>query len=316
LALTLISDEALVIINFLSIIFLGVSIGLGLPSCLSFFADLTSIESRGLISGIVWSSIGGTMLLFAFLMSIFTLQESIVFLALWRLLGSFAFIFLTKGSFENPIVQESLSYLDIIRKKDMLLYLLPWIVFSIVNFAETPILEKVFGTETFTFIGLIGYAIIGVTAIIGGLTADFLGRKRVVILGFMMVGIEYAALSAFYNLPSIAYLFMVFDGITWGLFFPVFFMTVWGDLGEQYAKEKYYALGGLPFLLANFASILVRPYVEVIPPSAAFSFAAFFLFLAVVPLMYAPETLPERVIRERELKRYIEKAKRIKEKYS
>jgi hypothetical protein len=30
--------------------------------------------------------------------------------------------------------------------------------------------------------------------------------------------------------------------------------------------------------------------------------------------MYAPETLPEKRIRERELKQYIEKAKRIREK--
>jgi hypothetical protein len=36
--------------------------------------------------------------------------------------------------------------------------------------------------------------------------------------------------------------------------------------------------------------------------------------LAVLPLMYAPETLPEKRIRERELKQYIEKAKRIREK--
>jgi len=38
--------------------------------------------------------------------------------------------------------------------------------------------------------------------------------------------------------------------------------------------------------------------------------------LAVIPLMYAPETLPEKKIRERELKGYIDKAKKVKEKYT
>jgi hypothetical protein len=38
--------------------------------------------------------------------------------------------------------------------------------------------------------------------------------------------------------------------------------------------------------------------------------------LAVLPLMYAPETLPEKNIRDRELKIYVEKAQQIKEKYS
>jgi hypothetical protein len=49
---------------------------------------------------------------------------------------------------------------------------------------------------------------------------------------------------------------------------------------------------------------------------AAFSFASFFLFLAVIPLIYAPETLPEKRIKERELREYVEKAKKAKEKHA
>jgi hypothetical protein len=75
-------------------------------------------------------------------------------------------------------------------------------------------------------------------------------------------------------------------------------------------------LGGLPYLLAGFLPILIRLYAGAISPTAAFSFASFFLFLAVIPLMYARETLPEKKIRERELKNYIEKAKKAKEKYA
>jgi nucleotide-binding universal stress UspA family protein len=45
-------------------------------------------------------------------------------------------------------------------------------------------------------------------------------------------------------------------------------------------------------------------------PFAVFSFAAFFLFLAVLPLVYAPETLPEKTMKDRELKKYIEKAQK------
>jgi F0F1-type ATP synthase membrane subunit b/b' len=52
------------------------------------------------------------------------------------------------------------------------------------------------------------------------------------------------------------------------------------------------------------------------PLSTAFSLASFFLFLAVVPLMYAPETLSEKKIRDKELRDYLEKAKKTKEKYA
>jgi hypothetical protein len=64
-----------------------------------------------------------------------------------------------------------------------------------------------------------------------------------------------------------------------------------------------------------FISELLAPYTKSIPVSTAFSFASFFLFLAVLPLIYAPETLPEREIRRRELRDYIRKAKKMVEKY-
>ena len=101
---------------------------------------------------------------------------------------------------------------------------------------------------------------------------------------------------------------MTLDGITWGLLFSVFFTVVWGDLGEHYEKEKFYVLGGVPLLLTNFLSVLITPYAASIPLGTAFTVASFFLFTAVIPLMYAPETLPEKSIKDRDLKSYVEKA--------
>jgi hypothetical protein len=111
-------------------------------------------------------------------------------------------------------------------------------------------------------------------------------------------------------------IFTVLDGIAWGIFALIFFIVVWGDLAENKAKDKYYLLGELPFLISSYISVVVAPYVDVISISAAFSLASFFLFLSVLPLMYAPETLPEKKIKERELKQYIDKAKKTKEKYT
>jgi hypothetical protein len=303
------------LVNLLFALFLGISIGIGLPSCLSYFADSTCIENRGFVGGITWSGVGFTVLFFVFLMNALGLWEAIVALTTWRFFGGFGFLFLTRQHKELG-VQKSPSYLELVRKREVLLYLFPWVMFSLINFAETPLLERVFGAESFTFVGLVEYVFIGIFAIVGGIVADVVGRKRVVITGFVMLGIEYAALSIFSDSPVTLYLFMTLDGITWGLFFSVFFMAIWGDLGDNHEKEKYYALGGLPFLLANFVSILISPYASDISPTAAFSFAAFFLFLAVIPLMYAPETLPEKKIRDRELKQYIEKAKKSREKYT
>jgi hypothetical protein len=69
-------------------------------------------------------------------------------------------------------------------------------------------------------------------------------------------------------------------------------------------------------LLSNFLRFIVGPFlVEAVPIYTVFSLASFFLFLSVVPLMYAPETLPEKRMKERELKSYVEKAKEVSEKY-
>ncbi len=50
--------------------------------------------------------------------------------------------------------------------------------------------------------------------------------------------------------------------------------------------------------------------------STAFTIASFFLFLAILPLIYTDETLPEKKMKERELKNYLEKAQNIRDKYS
>ena len=299
-------------LNFFIAAFFGASIGLGLPSCLSYFANLTSVENRGSVGGIAWSAVGVGVLAFGFIISDIGLW-AIVALTAWRLLGSIGFWILNKRikimGDKKPITQKTPSYFELIRKREILLYLFPWVMFSIINFAEAPMLEKAFGTGLFATVQIIEFAFIGVFAVLGGLAADLAGRKRVVIAGFVMLGIEYATLSAFSNPQDAAYLFLTLDGITWGLLFSVFFTTIWGDLGENQEKEKYYTLGGVPFLLAGFLSVIVKPLASDIPTTTAFTLASFFLFVSVIPLMYAPETLPEKVMKDRDLKSYVEKAK-------
>ena len=287
--------------------FFGASIGIGLPSCLSYFADSTSVENRGFVGGVIWSTVGVTVLIFAFLISNLGQWEAITVLTIWRLLGGICFSVLNRKH-TKPAEQKVPGYLELLRKREILLYLFPWVMFSIINFAEAPLLERVFGAGNFAFMQFVEFALVGIFAIVGGVVADFVGRKRVVIAGFVMLGIEYATLSAFSTSQAAFYLFLILDGATWGLLFSVFFMAIWGDLGENREKEKYYTLGGLPFILAAFLSVLIKPYASDIPPATAFSFASFFLFMAVIPLMYAPETLPEKAMKDRDLKSYSEKA--------
>lgn len=305
-------------INLLVSLLLGISFGIGLPSSLAYFANATSVENRGIHGGVTWSAIGFGILLLAILIAPMDLLLTFVTLAVWRGIGAVFFLLPKKKEVEDEPSSVPSSYISLLTRTDVTLYLVPWIMFCIINFIEQPIVRSLLG-DFYTFGGFINFALTGVFALIGGLFSDIVGRKRVIITGFVMVGIEYAVLSLFSGASFSWYLYILLDGVAWGMFASVFLMTLWGDLAGIHRKEKYYVVGGLTYILAGFLPIPVRLYIDESAVRAisatAFSIASFFLFLAVLPLMYAPETLPEKKIKERELRDYVEKAKKTKDKY-
>ena len=306
------------LMNFLVSLVFGISTGVGLPSCLAYFADATSVENRGTYGGITWGAIGLSVLVLELVIVVGKLDAAQSFgaLALWRLIGFAVFFPISRGQSKTDSDARVQSYKSILDRRDMMLYLLPWVLFSLVNFIEAPILRNSFGDNMADLAAIFEVVISGVVAVVAGFVADLVGRKRIAITGFILLGLEYAFLSLFSATQTTWYIYTLFDGIAWGMFATVFFMTMWGDLAQDNQKERYYLLGGLPYLLASFLSQLVTPFVGAIQTSAAFSLASFFLFLAMLPLIYAPETLSERRIREMELKSYLEKAKKVKEKYA
>lgn len=311
--LPLVASKSISLNIFITILF-GISAGIGLPASLGYFADVTSVENRGTSGGIIWSTVGFGVLALALSVASLDAIQTFEALALWRFFGFVTFLLLWKilgkVSVTSVVVP---SYRSILGRREMLLYLLPWVMFSLVNFAEAPIVNNVLPDATFA--GFVEFAIAGFFAIVAGVMADIVGRKRVIITGFVLLGIDYAIFGLFSGTRAIWYLYTVLDGIAWGMFAAVFFMTVWGDLAGNHQKERYYLLGGLPYLLAAFLSEIVTPFLAVIPAATAFSLASFFLFVAVLPLMYATDTLPEKRIKEMELRSYLEKAKKVKEKY-
>jgi MFS family permease len=292
----------------------GLSVGLGMPSSMAFFADATQIERRGKIGG---------LLAFAFNIFLFGLTLSLNVLApmhraqafiIWLGFALLVLILFRQdsgpsGETKNP------SLLSVLHEARFVLYLVPWIMFCLINSLEAPILEHFLGTSFFNLSLAAELAISSIFALVGGLMADRMGRKLVAIIGFAMLGLGYAVLGLLPEFTVSHYLYVALDGTAWGMFVVIFFMVLWGDLAGSMSKDKYYLMGGLPFLLSWLVQLPIQPLAESISIYAAFSFASFFLFLAVLPLLYAPETLPEKKIQEKELKSYIEKAKKAKEKH-
>jgi len=300
---------------FLTSSVLGISLGLGFPSCLAFFADYGVAEYRGRLGGLTYCVAGLGIFFIGLLTVIFTLIASATILAIWRGIGLIAFSLL-KPKREATTKEADVSYRTILGERSFTLYLAPWIMFGLINYSERAILRNLFGMDFFYLHQIVEFGVVSVVALVGGLFSDIVGRKRVVILGYVMLGFGYAFLGLFPNMVFAWYFYIAVDGVAWGIFTLMFFIIIWGELAGNRAKEKYYFLGVLPFLISSYIEIVVAPYIGLIPASASFSLASFFLFLAVLPLMYAPETLPEKKMEIRRLKGYIEQAKKFTEKYT
>ena len=163
----------------------------------------------------------------------------------------------------------------------------------------------------FSNLQILGNAFLGAFALVGGIFMDSVGRKRLAIIGFVMLGLSYSILG-FFNETPIWYVHIVMNGVSWGILYVLFVVTIWGDLSHGAPSDKFYALGVSPFFISKMLQLTINSQiVAAIPISAIFSFTALFLFLAVLPLIYAPETLPERIMKDRELKTYLEKAQQI-----
>jgi MFS family permease len=188
-------------------------------------------------------------------------------------------------------------------------------MFSLINNFAFPILASL----DLPNYSLVETVLAGISAVFFGFMADYVGRKRLLLIGFALIGLGYASLGVF-SASSIAQLFYTcVDGVAFGAFTTLFLLTIWGDLADKRDGEKYYLIGFIPYLLSNFIQVSFGQYVAeniftVDKAGTLFSFFSFFLFAAVLPLYLAPETLPEKAMKDRNLKSYLEKAQKLAEK--
>jgi len=292
----------------------GISFGLGMPSCLAYFTDRTVLENRGRMSGIIFLATNISAPFIVMLLRI-NLPVSFAIFTIWRGIGLIILLLIKPAENLTLERRKHASFTSIFHNRSFLLYLIPWFMFSLIDGFGKTFFENILEPDFFDLLRTIGPIIGTIFAFVGGLLCDWVGRKRVVIYGFISLGLAYAVIGIAPTMLLSWYFYSVIDGIAWGVFTVTFFLILWGDLSSSGAVEKYYAIGSIPFFLTELMGALFAPYV-LIPSRAVFSVASLFLFLAVLPLMYAPETLPEKKIRLRQLTKYLEKAKKVKEKYT
>jgi len=285
----------------------GANFGFGIPACLGYFGASIEPSNRGKLGGIIFLLIGiGFFLIGNFGTETFLIIS--IVLTVWRAIGFFTILAI------NPVetlkTEKQISYSYIISNKPFLLYFVPWTLFLIINSLAFPVIGKQFDPELIRTSSNIEFVLGGISAVVFGFLADTMGRKRLAVAGFALLGLGYGILgfSAGNNLGWWFYTFV--DGIAWGCFAMIFVFTLWGDLAEGRRSERIYAVGILPYLISTFIRYFFGNLIAdaILDFSMIVSFASFFLFIAVLPLVLAPETLSEQTIKNKELQKYIEKA--------
>ena len=299
---------------------LGASFGIGMPSCLALFAETTKVDNRGRVGGITFLvvSLVAPLLAASFGSLKLTTTTIAIICATWRGIGLGVYYLEPKKEDVSAVTRT--SYISIIRDRPFLLYFLAWLMFSIVDVMESSFFKKTVGEDLFNTMSLLEPAIATFFILIAGIMCDWIGRKKIVLSGFVALGAAYAVMGFFHSNVFSWYLYSIVDGAAWGIFYLTFILILWGDLSQQGSREKYYALGSVPFFISYIIEQLMP---EDLVPTVngepiiflAFSLAAFFLFLAVLPLIFAPETLPEKKMELRRLKSFAEEAQKTKEKY-
>jgi MFS family permease len=298
----------------------GFSFGLGMPSSLGYFSENISIEDRGRLSGIVFLVSLSCAIPIAGLGQLFGLSVLFLVAGFWRILGFIPLLILhSKGKFLMSHEKSKEHIVLIAYDKRLFLYFIPWLMFNIIDNLEGVLLRNFMRTtfpDYYALLQLMHLLFLSIFAFLGGLFSDLVGRKPVMILGFATMGIAYAVISVTPTLLPAWFFYSIAYGLALGVFYTIFITLIWGDLAPKGSEEAYYFIGNLPWFLATIIQILFASYMTFLNETSAFSLAAIFLFLAVLPILFAPETLPEKKIRERELKKYVEKAKKVKEKYA
>lgn len=287
---------------------LGFSLGFGLPSSMAFMAECTVIEERGRISGFIILS---TFILGFFVIAIIgILQLSITMsIVIFAALRGLSFVALGVDRCDGKDQKNlATTRLPSFAFKEYLFYLVPWVMFCVAAGLASNLFPQ---TSDYYAAGNLGnslrYICIAASSVVVGVIADRVGRKQPAIIGLIILGISFALLG-FAMSPTTVIIYLAASGVAWGAFF-VIFLALPADLSVKGSQEKFYGLGYILPLAILFALGAI-PGVAILSnfPASIFSqILSIIMFIAIIPLLRAKETLPSKKVDERKMKEHLQK---------
>jgi MFS family permease len=196
-------------------------------------------------------------------------------------------------------------------KRTIILYSIPWIVFSLVNVtlaknASTWISQQV--PASFHLL-LLGIQFVGVIlgCFLGGIVADFFGRRVSLFLSLTSYGVS-AALIGLFTSDSMLPAIYTINGLSWGILFTLYIFVIWSDLANEDNIGKMFSIGFATYYLSIGFGLLLPISIPIFASSLA---TCFLIFLCNLPIAIAPELLSPTFRDKIKIKLHIEAVKKI-----
>jgi hypothetical protein len=255
-----------------------------------YFINETVVEERGRLGGLATSI---TLLAAPFFISVAGASYGVyVFLGLLILLTA------VMKPEEKPPDTKAKALMSLFRShgKDLLLYLLPWLILCINNSTFIPLVEIQLH-NTFHEYGihalLLKYLSAGMGAIGLGVLMDWRGRKAILIFGFSILGVAACLSGLIPNLPSYLF-FSIVSGLAWSPLLVLYLLIVWDEVAHPALSPIYFSLGLAIYHVAKGLGTLLTPRLPIGAYEAALINASL-MFLSVLHIVYAPNLLPSDV---------------------
>jgi MFS family permease len=293
--------------------FLGFSLGLGLPSSMAFFASSTAPGER--------ARVGGTIILGTFVLAVLGIAGSSVIgfgtfgmVIVYAVVRSTSFLALLLDKFK--VDKEKVEvHLFKPAYREFVYYLVPWFIFNIAADLALNLIPSTSQYESVVSLGnILRFPFIAIFGFMAGVLADRFGRKQGVIIGLVMLGAGFAILG-FFMQPLSVIAYYVISGVAWGSLLTIY-LVIPGDLSSFDSREQFYVLGTIVPLIV-MAGFPLLPGLDALAKYASpFSqILSLLLFLSVIPILRAKETLSESQIRARKMKEYLDKVGKLIKEY-
>ncbi|MGD0644673.1 MAG: MFS transporter [Candidatus Bathyarchaeia archaeon] len=302
------SNESLRIILNLAI---GSFFGVGILASITWFWNVTAPEERGRAAGII----GFVGLLFYFVVFYgiavnFDFFYTIIIIIVLSL-GTIITISLKSAKLmQSAKNDDAYKYSE---KRTVLLYLLPWVVFSLINTTLANVTSSDVSqlVSQSSVVVLSGFQVLGVIfgAIVGGAVADFFGRRLCLALSLTLYGASVALIGLIQNYQAFSLAYSI-NGLGWGILLVLYTFVVWGDLANKENCAKMYSLG-LATYFGSFALTPLLPQAPQIPLVISALTSCMLIFLSNIPIILAPELFRPDLREKLRMRSYMKTVKKV-----